>query len=568
MLTSLVGATMTSLVGALRRSSPHGMRRGRLWSAIAVAICLIVPRPAAAAEPPVRPSLGEGGTLLSAVEQGDRAAALRLLAKGANPNTPGADGATAIMYAAANDDLELVRALIKAGADVKVKNQLGTSALTEAAIIGSAPIINALLKAGADPNTRNPEGETPLMAVARSGKLEAAKLLVEAGADVNARESFGGQTALMWAAAQSQAELVKFLASKGADLNARGVVRQWERKVITEPRPKDMNKGGFTPLLYAAREGCVACARYLVEAGADPDLEDPDRVTPLNMALLNLHFEVAAYLIQAGADVDKWDLYGRSPVYMAADVSTLPVKGNGAMAVIPSEDSVTALDVGRMLLEKGANPNIQLKRRPPYRDVPQDRGGDTILAQGATPLLRAARAGDAPFVELLLKHGALVDLPSKEGVTPLMAAAGVEFGTRVTRGRNRTTEGVLATMRLLLDAGADINARSLTEPRPVVPDGTSAAAEYGIRLRGRPSQVPSGLAVPDQTALHGAAERGYNEIVTFLVEHGADIQAKDSIGRTPIDLAKGVGVRGVRQATSEPFPETVTLLESLIAGGR
>ena len=51
----------------------------------------------------------------------------------------------------------------------------------------------------------------------------------------------------MWAAAQSQAEMVKFLASKGADLNARGVVRQWERKVITEPRPKDMNKGGFTP---------------------------------------------------------------------------------------------------------------------------------------------------------------------------------------------------------------------------------------------------------------------------------------------------------------------------------
>ncbi len=144
---------------------------------------------------------------------------------------------------------------------------------------------------------------------------------------------------------------------------------------------------------------------------------------------------------------------------MAADVSTLPTKGNGAMAVIPSEDSVTALDVAKLLLEAGANPNLQLKRRPPYRDVPQDRGGDTILAQGATPLLRAARAGDAPFVELLLKHGALVDLPSKEGVTPLMAAAGVEFGTRVTRGRNRTDDGGLATMKLLLDAGADINAR-------------------------------------------------------------------------------------------------------------
>ena len=504
-------------------------------------------------------------TLLDAAERGDRETAVRLIAKGADANAAGPDGSTPLLYAANSGDVELVRALIKAGARVNVKNQFGTTAITEAAIIGSAPVLDVLLKAGADPNTSNPEGETPLMAVARPGNVAAARLLVEARADVHARENFGGQSALMWAAAQSQAEMVKFLASKGADLNARGVVRQWERKVITEPRPKDMNKGGFTALLYAAREGCVACARHLMAAGADPDLEDPERITPLNMALLNLHFEFAAFMIKAGADVDKWDLFGRSPVYMAADVSTLPVKGNGAMAVIPSEDQVTALDVARMLLEAGANPNIRLKRRPPYRDVPQDRGGDTILSQGATPLLRAARAGDAPFVELLLKHKALVDLPSKEGVTPLMAAAGVEFGDRVTRGRNRTNEGVLATMKLLIDAGANVNARMVTEPRPVVPEGASAAAEYGIRLRGRPSQVPSPFAVPHQTALHGAAQRGFTPFVKFLADNGADLQAKDANGRTPLDLAKGVGVPGVRQATRDPFPETAALLESLIA---
>jgi ankyrin repeat protein len=399
--------------------------------------------------------------------------------------------------------------------------------------------------------------------VARSGNVRAATLLVEARADVNAKESFGGQSALMWAAAQSQAEMVKFLAASGADLNARGVVRQWERKVIKEPRPKDMNKGGFTPLLYAAREGCVECARHLIAAGADPDLEDPERITPLNMALLNLHFEFAAFMIKAGADVDKWDLYGRSPIYMAADVSTLPTKGNGAMAVIPSEDRITALDVGRMLLEAGANPNLQLNRRPPYRDVPQDRGGDTILAQGATPLLRAARAGDAPFVELLLKHKALVDLPSKEGVTPLMAAAGVEYGTRVTRGRNRTNDGVLATMKLLVDAGADVNARSVSEPRRGAPQAESSqAAQYALNFR-RASQMPSAQAVPHETALHGAAARGFNDFVKFLAEHGADLQAKDANGRTPLELAKGVGTAGRGQA--ESFPETVKLLESLIA---
>src|SRR5580658_2731798 len=317
-------------------------------------------------------ALPNATALLDAAQSGDHAAALRLVgAKGADVNSAGADGSTAIMYAAANGDLELVRALIKAGANAKVANQLGTSALTEASIIGSAPIIDALLKAGADPNFKTPNGETPLMAAARSGKVDAAKLLLDAGADINAKESWGEQSALMWAAAQCQADMVKFLASYkgprgGANLDDHGKVNQWERKVIQEPRPKDMNKGGFTALHYAAREGCSACVQNLLEARADPDSEDPDRMTPLLLALLNLHFDTAAVLVQGGADLDKWDLFGRSPVYMAADVSTLPTKGNGAMAVLPSSDKLTAVDVGRMMLEKGANPNIQLKRRPPY----------------------------------------------------------------------------------------------------------------------------------------------------------------------------------------------------------
>jgi ankyrin repeat protein len=503
-------------------------------------------------------------SLLDAAESGDRATVLRLLAKGSSPNLAGPDGTTAVMYAAANNDVELVRALIKAGANVKTKNQFGTSALTEAAIIGSEPIIDALLKAGADPNTTTPEGETALMAVARSGKVDAAKRLLDAGAEPNTKEEWGGQSALMWAAAQGQAEMIKLLASRGADVNARGMIHQWDRKVITEPRPKDMNKGGFTPLLYAAREGCVECAKALIAAHADPDLEDPDRVTPLNMALMNMHFEFAAYMIKAGADVDKWDLFGRTPIYMAADVSTLPVKGNGAMAVIPSEDAMTAVDVAKLLLDAGANPNIQLKRRPPYRDVPQDRGGDTILAQGATPLLRAARAGDAKFVELLLKRGALVDLPSKEGVTPLMAAAGVEFGTRVTRGRNRTNEGILATMKLLLGAGADINAHMITEPRRAATDGAAARAQAAVGAGRRGSQMPSALAVPHETALHGAAEHGFDSFVKFLADNGADLAAKDADGRTALDLARGTGRTGVRGPAPEPFPETAALLESLM----
>ena len=198
--------------------------------------------------------------------------------------------------------------------------------------------------------------------------------------------------------------------------------------------------------------------------------------------------------------------------------------------------------------------------------MPQDRGGDTILMQGATPLLRAARAGDAPFVELLLKHGALVDLPSKEGVTPLMAAAGVEFGTRVTRGRNRTPEGVLATMQLLLDAGANINARMVSEPRRRQFDGNAVQGD-GVPVRhprtAEPDADRRGGSAPVGAARCGRARlHAVREVPRRARRRSADEGCE---GRTALDLAKGVGVAGVRQAQGEGFPETAKAIEALMA---
>jgi ankyrin repeat protein len=201
-----------------------------------------------------------------------------------------------------------------------------------------------------------------------------------------------------------------------------------------------------------------------------------------------------------------------------------------------------------------------------------------MLAQGATPLLRAARGGDDKFVALLLEYKAIVDLPSKEGITPLMAAAGVDYGSRVTRGRNRTDEGVLATMALLVKAGADVNAHSVVDRNaggrggrgggapgaPPTGSGFGAGDSVGERIANsfrRGSQMPSAKAVPNQTALHGAAEHGFDKYIEFLVANGADLTAKDANGRTPLDVARGAG--GVRGG-ADAFPKTVTLLESLM----
>jgi uncharacterized protein len=371
------------------------------------------------------------------------------------------------------------------------------------------------------------------MVVARTGNVEAAKLLLKAGANVNAIEKFGGQSALMWAAAEQHPAMIRLLTEFGAKANARGAIRDWQSRITAEPRPKDRHRGGFTPLLYAAREGCVECARALVENGADINLADPDRITPLVLALINQHFDFAAYLISAHADVDKWDLYGRSPLYAAIDLSTLPL---GGRPDTPAQDKATANQVIEMLLNAGANPNLQLKLRPPYRNVPFDRNGDTVLSTGATALLRASKAGDNPVaMKLLLDHHALVDLPNAEGVTPLMIAAGLGHGNNPSRGRYQTDDDAAVAVKMLLDAGADIHRKANNQ----------------------------------QTVLHAAALKGWTATIRILAEHGAELEPKDTDGKTPLDYAsanyKPVPAGGGLVIPPTPFPETIKLLQELIA---
>lgn len=426
----------------------------------------------------------------------------------ADVNARQADGTTALHWAAYHDDLPLLRQLIKAGAKVNVTNDYGSTPLAEAAERADPEALRILLEAGADVESPNAQGQTALMTVARTDVVEAAKVLVAHGARVNVREKWRGQTALMWASAQNRPAMVRFLVEHGAEVNARELVREWPRRVTAEPRPQNRPLGGLTPLLFAAREGCAACAAELLKAHADVELADPEGITPLVMSILNAQFDTAAVLIKAGANVNTWDMWGRAPLYSAVDYNTTP---RGGRPDRPSADQTTALQVIAMLLKRGANPDMQLKLFPPYRSLGQDRGGDGMLTVGTTPLIRAAKAGDSASIQLLLAAGARPDLANSLGITPLMAAAGIGSTTIDIRARFRNEGKCIVAAKLLLANHVDVNATNSN----------------------------------GQTALHGAAQSGWNDFVQLLADHGAAIAIKDRFGNTPLDVAEGkVGFSG------------------------
>jgi ankyrin repeat protein len=446
------------------------------------------------------------------------------------------DGSTALLWATHNDDVELAQALIKAGADARKGNAFGATPMSEAATRGDAAMLKLLLDGGADVESPSSENLTSLMIVARTNNMDAAKLLLDHGAKVNAAETFDHQTALMWAANERQGAMVRLLISRGADVNARSRVHDNDPRVTAEPRVRYDPSGGMTPLMFAAREGCVDCAKALVEAGARINDYDPDNITPLILATLNAHFDTAKYLVNAGADVNRWDFWGRTPLWATVDFNTLP---RGGRPDRPSTDDTTPIELVDLLLAKGANPNAQLKFAPPYRDNGADRGGDQALTTGASILMRAANGGDAESVKRLLAAGARTDLALQKtwrgtmgGITALMVGSGYANNVIDTRGRLRTEAQAVETVKLLLDAKADVNAKD----------------DNG------------------NTALTGAVLRGWNQMVRTLIAAGADPYLPNKAGLSPYDMAKGKP-SGVRLQAVEIKADTAALIEQLKPNG-
>jgi ankyrin repeat protein len=496
------------------------MLRAVLPVSIAVAAAAVTLSAAASSTP-----------LIDAVRGGSLEQVRALIEQRVDVNAVLSDGTTALHWAAHSNRDEVAHLLIAAGANANVVNRYGVTPLTLAATNGNAALAAALLEAGADPNVTVGEGETILMTAARSGSVEIIKALVARGAEVNKAEEWQGQTALAFAAAENHADAVKVLVELGADVDARSKRLEFPEFVfqtagmIYAVQPV----GEWTPLMYAARDGAIDAVRALGDSGADLNLVDPDGTTALTLAILNGHFDTAVALLEKDADPNVADNNGMTPLYAAVDMHTIQTVFGRPMPLL--EDATGPVEMVQALLAHGADPDVQLKR--PIIGRHTRNTGDPSLSEGTTALARAAKSGDAQLMKVLLEGGADPHLTQADLTTVAMIAAR-GGGQRVYPGSDSvstpaTEEDSLAALALVVEAGVDLDA----------------------------------FNVDGDTAIHRAAARGADSIVSYLAERGVRLDTLDRQGRTPLDVALGAGEG--RGGTPPPVHEsTADLLRGLM----
>jgi ankyrin len=479
--------------------------------------------------------------LADAASRHDTAAVRALLSQKPDVNAPDVQGTPALHWAVQLDDIDLTRLLLTAGADAKLTNRYGVTPLTLAVTNGNPAIIGLLLEAGADANALDPAGETMLMIASRVGVVDAVRVLLDRGAVVDTRDKTYQQTALMIAVRENRTDIVKLLIDRGADVNAKtrtGATPGWVlpnsvpgfghgigiiRGGLPPRGSRQPIPGSLSPLLYAARDGRLEAAKLLVAAKASIELTDANAITPLLMAIVNNRVDVARFLIEKGADIQATDWYGRTPLWAAVETRNMDVD-NATFA--NSIDREPMLDIIKTLLERGAKVNVRMKEVPPIRRAFLRVTGslEWVDFTGQTPFLTASRAADLTVMRLLLKYGADPNIGTFEGTTPLMAAAGVNWVYDQTFDEGPAAR--LEAVKLCHELGNDVN----------------AVNSMGL------------------TAMMGAANRGSDDIIRFLVEKGAKLDLKDKEGRTAMSWAEGVFLA---THPAKPKPSSIALLKSL-----
>lgn len=437
--------------------------------------------------------------LVDAAKNGDIAQVRTLLGRKADVNAVAVDGRTPLHWATEREDAPMVDLLLRSGANPNAANRYGVTPLYIAALNSNAAIVERLLSAGASPNTSMPDGETVLMTAARTGKAEVLKLLVARGADIRAREPSKGQNALMWAAAENNAAAVKVLVEAGADIQERS------------------RGGSFTPFLFAVRAGHIDASRALLDLGAKIEDPLPDGTSPLVLATINAHYELAGFLLDRGANPNA-AAQGWTALHQIAWSRRHNAGFNlpGPVAT----GGLDSLDLVRKLVKLGANVNARQGKEP------RDGNRNQQNRIGATPFLLAAKSVDVPLMRVLLECGADPAIKTNNNTTPLMVAAGV--GIWAPGENPGTHEEALAAAKLILELGADVNA---------IDDN-------------------------GDTALHGAVYRGGAiPVIQLLAEKGARLDVVNKKGWLPVTAADGVEYT---PAVLKRYPEAAALLRRLM----
>jgi ankyrin repeat protein len=467
----------------------------------------------------------------------DTATVRSLLRSGADVNGVQADGATALHWASYHGDEALAESLLDAGANVGAANRNGSTPMWLAAEKGDAEMLKVLLDNGADANEALPLGRRPLMLAARTGVVEAVQVLLDRGADPNAKEERRGTTALMQAADQGHADVAALLIKNGADVAAVSAPIMRDGRTAALGQSED-------PRLSVRRQAIMSnceqpepdvalLAKLVIEGANSEQAPDPALKSFLasgaestREAICNIFVRRGIGFVQvntgdAGQGFDSDDAFGRPGVQREPD-------GGELTALIYAARS-SAIDVAQVLLDAGADVN-QTSR------------------YGWSPLLAATQNNNLQMGKFLIEHGADVNLANKGGWVPLYLATdnrNMEGGDYPTR---KPDMDPLEYIALLLDSGADVNAR-ITESSET-----------------RTVFTNQWLDEDGATAFLRASQSGDLALMRLLLDHGADPFINTKLGVTPLAVAAGIGwVEGV--TTEHSTAETVEAVKLLLELG-